>query len=94
MAFVNLQKEVPAFEKAFEDLQNRNLSFEVPFVSLHKHFRTFGQGFEGLQKEISEPALLFRARSGPFVLAWGHVELVAKSKSKLASIRSCFTKHH
>lgn len=51
MTFVNLQKEVPAFEKAFEDLQNRNLSFEVPFVSIHKHFRMFGQGFEGLQKE-------------------------------------------
>ena len=78
MTFVNLQKEVPAFEKAFEDLQNRNLSFEVPFVSIHKHFRTFGQGFEGLQKEISEPALLFRARSGAFVLARRHVKLVAK----------------
>ena len=86
MTFVNLQKEVPAFEKAFEDLQNRNLSFEVPFVSIHKHFRTFGQGFEGLQKEISEPALLFRARSGPFVLAWGHVEFVAEGEDELAGV--------
>ena len=50
MAFVDLQKAVPAFKMPFADLQKRFQALEWHFATFQKHFPAFGQGFAGLQK--------------------------------------------